>query len=1101
MKRKILLFIMLLLLIRVNLYAEDGGFVENNNPDIDSGELVYNSSGDDAYIDFQEAEVVSEENYKNQPPEDRKALDEETTIESASLLTLGQGGESSESGNVGLSDWTLKPVQVIPAGNTGAATISIPIIVPPGRKGIEPEISITYNSNTRNGWIGVGWTLDMGAIQRSTKRGVDYSANDYVAIVNGAVSELVQREEWGANYYGAKIEGTFTKYYYNSSTGGWEVTTKDGTKYYYGTTPASRQDNVYGVFKWCLDRVEDTNGNYMTITYWKGQGEIYINRIDYTGNTAGVSPTNYVKFYWESREDAPVMYTSNAPVKTGYRLKTIEVVANGSTVRAYKLEYDADPDTPGFQYSSNTRRSLLGSIQLYGTDVSIDNNGTIFAGSSYPPLIFGFEGGGSGFTDSFRGPAWSDAGGWDNPKYYSTIGYPDLNGDGKADLYARDSAGILCYETMDDGIELMHSISNAIGGTTTITYQPSSQYTNILLPFIVQTLSSVTVDDGNGVQSTTTYDYSGGYYDYADREFRGFEYMKTTAPDGTYTETWFHQDDIYKGLIKEQITRDSSGNIYTRSVNTYETTSPYPEINFPYLRQKDDYIYDGTSTPKQARIEFWYDDYGNIIKKYFHGDVSIVGDEREEYTEYNYDTTNWIVSLPVYTYVKDSDGVIRARTWFTYYPDTGNLWTKEQWLEGGTNPVTTYTYDSYGNIEIITDPEGNTTTMTYDTTTYTYPVTIQNPLGHTIQKTYDYRFGKVLTETDSNGNTTTYEYDEFGRIKKVTNPNDTNSTYGTISYYYLDFGTVGSQRVAAYATEQSGTGNYIWRETYFDGPGRTIKTRIEGPDSKVIVTETTYNNRGLVSGETLPYFEGIESRRWTTYEYDPVGRIITTVYPDSTYATSDYLRGTLTYIDPNGHKKVEEKDIYGRIIKIHEYTGDEASGFTLYATTTYEYDVLGNLVRVIDANGNQTVMTYDTLSRKISMDDPDMGHWEYAYDANGNLIWQKDAKGQEITFQYDALNRIIKKIYPDQTFIEYRYDETFSTNSTGRLTTVVDFSGTTKFYYDKLGNTIKTIKTVDGVDYITETTYDALGRTDTITYPDGTEIKYEYDTGGECISS
>lgn len=211
---------------------------------------------------------------------------------------------------------------------TGVATYKIPIEVPPGRGGMAPEIPLTYNSYQGNTWVGVGWNLDMGAIQRSTKRGVSYSANDYVALINGSSSELSPRNDWGTNYYASKIEGAYTKYYFNSSTGGWEVTAKDGTKYYYGSTLPSRQDNTYGIFKWCLDKVQDTKGNYLTITYWKDQGEIYLDRIDYAGN-ASLPTTNYVKFYLESRTDIPVMYPGNSLVKTAYRLKTIEVFGNG----------------------------------------------------------------------------------------------------------------------------------------------------------------------------------------------------------------------------------------------------------------------------------------------------------------------------------------------------------------------------------------------------------------------------------------------------------------------------------------------------------------------------------------------------------------------------------------------------------------------------------------------------------------------------------------------------------------------------------------------------------------------------------------------------
>lgn len=48
----------------------------------------------------------------------------------------------------------------------------------------------------------------------------------------------------------------------------------------------SRQDDPADpakVFKWCLDKVVDLNGNYLTITYSKDRGQIYPKRIEYTG--------------------------------------------------------------------------------------------------------------------------------------------------------------------------------------------------------------------------------------------------------------------------------------------------------------------------------------------------------------------------------------------------------------------------------------------------------------------------------------------------------------------------------------------------------------------------------------------------------------------------------------------------------------------------------------------------------------------------------------------------------------------------------------------------------------------------------------------------
>src|SRR3989338_1591352 len=62
---------------------------------------------------------------------------------------------------------------------TGRATTSVPIALPPGRKGMQPSLALSYSSSGRNGWLGVGWSLDLGYIEHSTKNGVPrYDASD-----------------------------------------------------------------------------------------------------------------------------------------------------------------------------------------------------------------------------------------------------------------------------------------------------------------------------------------------------------------------------------------------------------------------------------------------------------------------------------------------------------------------------------------------------------------------------------------------------------------------------------------------------------------------------------------------------------------------------------------------------------------------------------------------------------------------------------------------------------------------------------------------------------------------------------------------------------
>ena len=58
---------------------------------------------------------------------------------------------------------------------------------------------------------------------------------------------------------------------------------------------------------------------------------------------------------------------------------------------------------------------------------------------------------GSGFGAPFAGPAWSDAAGWNEPSRYRTIRFPDVDGDGRADVCGRAADGIHCAFSTGSG--------------------------------------------------------------------------------------------------------------------------------------------------------------------------------------------------------------------------------------------------------------------------------------------------------------------------------------------------------------------------------------------------------------------------------------------------------------------------------------------------------------------------------------------------------------------------------------------------------------------------------------------------------------------------
>src|SRR4029078_3972559 len=57
-------------------------------------------------------------------------------------------------------------------GATGALTQQLPLDIPPGRNGLQPNVSLSYNSqNATDGIVGYGWTLSTPYIQRLNKTG------------------------------------------------------------------------------------------------------------------------------------------------------------------------------------------------------------------------------------------------------------------------------------------------------------------------------------------------------------------------------------------------------------------------------------------------------------------------------------------------------------------------------------------------------------------------------------------------------------------------------------------------------------------------------------------------------------------------------------------------------------------------------------------------------------------------------------------------------------------------------------------------------------------------------------------------------------------
>lgn len=338
-----------------------------------------------------------------------------------------------------LEDAELK-YSVKPAGKSsesfsnaafGSAMKNIELQVPPGRNGLTPSLSVSYNSGAPNGLLGVGWGISLGSIQRSTKHGLDYNGQDFVA--NG--KELVPRTgDWRAGYYGEKIEGSFTKYQFKGEDG-WEATATNGTKYYYGSSDGinARQISGTDVFKWCLNKIKDINGNEIRIDYVVFQDQVYPDKIYYSNLSSGAY-VNRIEFTYEQRPDTIISYTSHYKVITSYRLAIINTYANNVSAAKYEFIYKT---------STVTGNSLLQNVIRYNKDTDTEQTAPVAK---------------TDITWQEDAPAWASSeishiygeAYWDSSAKYPLFAC-DRNGDGKSEIgRANDSqVAFMCYSEND----------------------------------------------------------------------------------------------------------------------------------------------------------------------------------------------------------------------------------------------------------------------------------------------------------------------------------------------------------------------------------------------------------------------------------------------------------------------------------------------------------------------------------------------------------------------------------------------------------------------------------------------------------------------------
>lgn len=476
-----------------------------------------------------------------------------------------------------------------------------------------------------------------------------------------------------------------------------------------------------------------------------------------------------------------------------------------------------------------------------------------------------------------------------------------------------------------------------------------------------------------------------------------------------------------------------------------------------------------------------------------------------------------------------------AETRLTYDADDNKLTVTLADLTGGDPArITTYTYNSRGLPETVTDPEGGHQTYGYDDTGARTSLTDERGTQYTFA--YNLR-GELTTRTlkgwTGNPNNPSpaadvvldsYAYDPGGRLASHT-----DAMGRTLAYtYYGDDRLAQITAQGAKVNDSTTPQDVVLESRVYDGAGHFISQVVGGTQR----TDYEYDETGHLAAAIV---DPDGAARRTDYGFDPDNNIIRTVRTGADSETSETT--TYTY-DPmnlpigmtvhNGDTDLTttyQRDQRGLVTGVVEPRGNIDGATPADYTTTLGYDAGGRLVQVqqppvqVEQNGQAAATARPAV--------------HYGYNNAGEQTQATDPLGHTTT-AYDKAGRptaITGPAYTPPSGTQITPTSTLHYDQAGQLTESTDARGnTTRLGYDALGNLVRLeepqlstenqpgtwlaefdlageqLAVTNPVGARTEATYDDLGRQVTTTEidryptPAAYTTKYAYDPAGNLTS-
>ena len=616
----------------------------------------------------------------------------------------------------------------------------------------------------------------------------------------------------------------------------------------------------------------------------------------------------------------------------------------------------------------------------------------------------------------------------------------------------------------------------------------------------------------------------------------------TDASGNKFTET-VNEYDTYS------VTADADSYSFTKKDVLYsDRASAFVPLRYTANRQ-----YEGTSsgvTVSEAWNEYYLNGHHGELKSYRYSDKGTLGNSGSgsyDYTtniRYTSNTGKHIYGLPVQVTVVGGSGTVYHDVSATYDTKYPNHLTQVTRRLGNGTAVTDYRYDRYGNITQKTLPVNSKGQRMwykyrYEPEMNMYVERIDDAWGYRSEAgNFDYRYGIALERRDLNNFYYETEIDNIGRVTKVRGPNElaTGVPY-IIAFEYQPKAGFSDSGISAPA--YAVTKHYdiqhpdddLETVTFVDGFGRPVQVKKDGvittaskgsgaSDQNVMIVSgrNVYDAFGRVAKAYYPTTEETGSKTSfntafdnvtpTVTAYDVLDRALSVTLPDNSETVTEYtvdngLKALVTKVtDALGNSQSTYTNGSGKTVKTVQHSGPDGD-----ITTSFEYDGIQRLVKVTDTEGNVTTSVYDMGDRRTEVIHPASGKTSFTYDALGNVLTKQTAnlagKGQMVTYEYDY-HRLTAINYPEhpENNVKYHYgDRNASYNRIGRLVLREDGTGAIEYFYGKMGEVIKTRRTLIVPNqaiatYVTQWTYDSHNRLMEMIYPDEEKVTYSYNLGG-----